>query len=90
MAGTFTLDIITPSEKFYSGEVEHVICKTQQGYEGFMADHTWTCKLLDAGTIRFREKGSSENEWKRASSVGGFLDVKDSILIYADAIEWEA
>ncbi|MDD5823372.1 MAG: F0F1 ATP synthase subunit delta [Firmicutes bacterium] len=88
MAKTFNLDIITPSKKFYSGEVEHVIVRTPAGYEGFLADHTWTCKLLDEGTIRFIEKGAGEKDWKYAKATGGFIDVKESVIIYTDDIDW--
>ena len=89
MANTFNLDIITPSKKFYSGEVEHLICKTPAGYEGFLAGHSYTCTMLEEGTIRFREAGSGENDWKLAQSIGGFIDVKDGVIVYADDIRWE-
>ena len=49
---SFKLEVMTPSKRFYSGEVEHIIVTTQDGKEGFMADHEWTCKLLDAGQLR--------------------------------------
>lgn len=89
MANTFDLEIITPSKRFYGGEVEHVICKTGEGYEGFLANHAWTCKLLDAGKLRFREKGAKEDVWREASAAGGFIDIKDSVIIYTDAVEWD-
>lgn len=89
MANSFKLEIITPSKLFYDGEVEHLIIKTPQGYEGFMADHTWTCKLLDAGKLRFRERGAGEDDWKEASAAGGFIDIKDDVVVYTDAIEWD-
>ncbi|MBQ0004761.1 MAG: F0F1 ATP synthase subunit epsilon [Clostridiales bacterium] len=88
MAKSFNLEIITPSNRFYSGEVEHVICKTPVGFEGFMADHTYTVKLLEEGVIRFRESGSGENDWKVAKAQGGFIDVKGDVIVYTDAIEW--
>lgn len=88
MAGNFKLEIITPSKNFYSGQVEHVICRTTEGFEGFMADHTWTCKLLDSGVIRFKESGASDNEWKIANAKGGFIYTKGDVIIYTDDVEW--
>ena len=86
---SFWLDVVTPSKKFYSGEVEEVIITTQAGKEGFMAKHSWTCKILDAGELWIRELGSAPDEWKIASAAGGFVDVKENMVIYTDAIEWD-
>ena len=89
MRKSFWLDVITPSKKFFSGEVEEVIINTRQGKEGFLAKHSWTCKLLDAGELWIRELGSAEDDWKIASAAGGFVDVKDNMIIYTDTIEWD-
>ena len=78
MRKTFWLDVITPSKKFFSGEVEEVIINTPVGKEGFLAKHSWTCKLLDAGELWIRELGAAEDDWKIASAAGGFVDVKDN------------
>ncbi len=86
---SFWLDVVTPSKKFYSGEVEEVIITTQAGKEGFMAKHSWTCKILDAGELWIRELGAAPDEWKIASAAGGFVDVKENMVIYTDAIEWD-
>ena len=89
MANSFWLDVMTPSKKFFSGEVEEVIITTPVGKEGFMAKHSWTCKLLDAGELWIRELGAAPDDWKIASAAGGFVDVKKDMLIYTDAIEWD-
>ena len=89
MANSFWLDVMTPSKKFFSGEVEEVIITTHVGKEGFMAKHSWTCKLLDAGELWIRELGAAPDDWKIASAAGGFVDVKKDMLIYTDAIEWD-
>ena len=82
------LEVITPSKMFYRGEVELVIVTTLDGDEGFMAGHVWACKLLDVGELWIQEKGAAKNEWRVAAVAGGFIDVKDSIVIYTDAVEW--
>lgn len=80
------LEVITPSKLFYKGEVELVIVRTLTGDEGFMAGHTWAVKLLDAGELWFQEAGSKD--FKIAALAGGFIDVKDNIIIFTDAAEW--
>lgn len=82
------LEVITPSKMFYRGEVELVIVTTLDGDEGFMAGHVWGCKLLAVGELWIQEKGAGKDEWKIAAVAGGFIDVKDSIVIYTDAVEW--
>ena len=86
MAKSVILEVITPSKLFYKGEVSLVMCKTFEGYEGFMADHTWACKLLDVGELCIQESGSKE--FKTAAISGGYIDVKDSFIVYADSAEW--
>jgi len=86
MAKSVNLEIITPSKLFYKGDVEIVICKTLSGEEGFMANHAWACKLLGVGEMWIQEIGSKD--FKVAAISGGYVDVKDSIVIYTDAAEW--
>lgn len=80
------LEIITPSKLFYKGDVELVIARTLTGDEGFMAGHTWAVKLLDAGELWFQEAGAKD--FKIAALAGGYIDVKDNIIIFTDAAEW--
>lgn len=86
MANNVKLEIITPEKTFYSGEVEMVVVKELDGEEGYMYAHTWACKLLDDGNIKIREAGS-EN-FKVAHAKKGFIDVKESIVIYTDEASW--
>lgn len=80
------LEVITPSKLFYKGEVELVIARTLTGDEGYMPGHTWAVKLLDAGELWFQEAGAKD--FKIAALAGGFVDVKDNIVIFTDAAEW--
>jgi len=86
MAKSISLEVITPSKRFYKGDVELVIVRTLLGDEGFMANHTWACKLLAAGELWIQEAGSKD--FKVAAIAGGFVDVKDNIVIFTDAAEW--
>ena len=86
MAKSFKLEVITPSKVFYIGDVELVIARTLEGDEGFMANHTWACKLLDAGELWIQEAGAKD--FKIAAIAGGYIDVKDYVVIFTDAAEW--
>ena len=88
MANTVSLEVITPSKMFYRGNVQLVIVTTLDGDEGFMAGHSWACKLLDVGELWIQEEGADKNTWRVAAVAGGFIDVKDNIVIYTDAVEW--
>ena len=89
MANTVKLEIVTPEKHFYRGEVELVIARTLNGDEGFMAGHTWGCKLLDIGELWIREPEAEANTYKLDAVGGGFIDIKESIIIFADSIEWK-
>ncbi len=86
MAKSFVLEVVTPSKLFYMGNVEMVITRTLAGDEGFMANHAWACKLLDVGELWIQEEGSKD--FKIAAIAGGYIDVKDNIIIFTDAAEW--
>ena len=86
MAKSFRLSIITPSKVFYEGDVELLVVPTLEGEEGFMANHSWATKLLNVGEMAVQEAGKSD--FRIASIAGGFIDVKDSVILYADHAEW--
>lgn len=86
MANSFQLTVVTPERLFYEGQAELAVVRTMSGEEGFMANHAWACKLLSSGELRIREAGGGPE--KKAALSGGFIDVKDDIVIFADAAEW--
>ena len=86
MAKSFLLEIVTPEKLFYYGKAEIVIARTLTGEEGFMAGHSWACKLLGTGELWFREAG--EKDYRLAAVSGGFVDVQDHILVFTDSAEW--
>jgi len=86
MAKSFLFEIVTPERLFYYGKAELVIVKTTTGEEGFMAGHSWACKLLGTGELWFREEG--RKEYRLAAISGGFIDVREQVLIYTDSAEW--
>ena len=88
MAKPVRLEVITPSKLFYEGDVELVTVTTKTGSEGFMAGHSWATKLLAVGELAIQEYGRSMDEMRIAAISGGFIDVKDTIVIFTDAAEW--
>jgi F-type H+-transporting ATPase subunit epsilon len=86
MADSIRLEIVTPERLFYDGEVELVIVRTISGDEGFMARHSWACKLLQVGEIWIQEAGSKK--FRVAAAAAGFIDVKNEITIFTDSAEW--
>jgi F-type H+-transporting ATPase subunit epsilon len=71
MANSVKLEIMTPSKLFYRGDVELLIVRTLEGDEGFMAGHTWACKLLDIGELYIQEAGAEKEQYKVAAVSGG-------------------
>lgn len=88
MANLVRLEVITPSKLFYDGDVELVTVTTKTGSEGFMAGHSWATKLLEVGELAIQEPGHAMHDVRVAAISGGFIDVKDTIIIYTDAVEW--
>lgn len=87
MANKVHLEVITPSKIFFSGDVEMVVIKTALGEEGFMAHHSHACKLLVPCRLKLK-MGPGKDDYKYAAIAGGFIDVKDNIIIFTDAAEW--
>ncbi|MEG0918778.1 MAG: ATP synthase F1 subunit epsilon [Anaerovoracaceae bacterium] len=86
MSKAFTLEIITPEKLFFKGTVESVIVPMEDGQETFMADHAWVCQLLKVGELKLKEEG--QMDFRIAAIAEGFIDVKDTIIIYTDVAEW--
>lgn len=86
MSKSFALEIITPEKLFFDGRVDSVIVPMDDGQETFLADHAWVCQLLSVGELKLREVGHSD--FRIAAIAGGFIDVKDTIIIYTDVAEW--
>jgi len=87
MAESFLLEIVTPEKLFFTGRAQIVIVRTLTGEEGFMAGHSWACKLLGTGELWF-QPASGNKEFRVAAVSGGFIDVKDKILVFSDSAEW--
>ncbi|HKM28279.1 MAG TPA: F0F1 ATP synthase subunit epsilon [Anaerovoracaceae bacterium] len=86
MVNSVFLEVVTPEQLFYKGDVEMVIAPTLDGYEGFMANHSHACVLLEKGKLKFREVG--QTELKAVNIESGYIDVKDTFVVFCDHAEW--
>lgn len=69
----FHIEIVTPDGLEYSGEVESLLVRTDDGDVEILAGHTDLLAAIDVGRVRIIEGGK-----KRFGSVnGGFLSIKD-------------
>ncbi|MCX7709403.1 MAG: F0F1 ATP synthase subunit epsilon [Clostridia bacterium] len=85
MASTFSLEIVTPERKFFSGEVEMVILKTPEGEMGILRGHMPMVVAVAIGPLKIKVDG----EWKEAVLTEGFMEVKqDKTVILTDTAEW--
>lgn len=82
---TMRIEVVTPAKEFFAGEVESLVVKTTDGYEGFMAGHSWQVSLLVKGDMTIREPGK---EPRKARLGSGYIDVKDSVLVFVDEAQW--
>lgn len=69
----FHIDIVTPDGLEYSGEIESLLVRTDDGDVEILAGHTDLLAAINVGRARITENGV-----KRYAAVnGGFLSVKD-------------
>jgi F-type H+-transporting ATPase subunit epsilon len=58
MADTFTLEIVSPTEILFSGEVETVTAPAVKGEVGVLTGHTEYLTILSPGEIKYTAGGS--------------------------------
>lgn len=88
MSNTVKLEIITPADLIYKGDIELVSAPTVEGNEGYMPGHTWCCKLLQKeGQVRIKEPG--DNKVYIVNTKGGYVEIRDYFIIYAEDAAWE-
>ena len=81
---TVQLDVVTPEQKVYDGQIRIVIAKGLEGELGIQAGHSALVTPLQVGPLRVKEP---EQEVVLAVS-GGFLEVRpDRVTILAETAE---
>ena len=85
------LEIITPSDMFYSGDVEVLMAQTVDGDEGYLQNHVWCCKLLKENSkLQLREAGGPAGAagLKTVKVNGGYVEIRDHFVVYTESAEW--
>ncbi len=82
---TFTLDIVTPERKVYSGQVTFVGVKGYDGELGVMANHMPLVTPLKIGPVKIMAEGQPD---QIVAVSGGFIEVRGKqVTILAEAAE---
>ena len=75
------LEILTPEEKIYSGDVEYVILHGKKGSFGVLKRHAPLITSLNAGEVKIREDSGAEKFYEIQGGVAEIL--KNNIIILA-------
>ncbi len=85
MADVMKLQIITPQERFYEGDVSMVELTTTEGNIGIYPNHIPLTAVVAPGVLRIHESG----EVKEAALMSGFFTIlPESVTIMAEIVEW--
>lgn len=84
MAGTFSLQIVSPEGNILKEEVEFVVLPGGAGELGILPNHSPLIASLDIGVLRY----TIDSTIKRVSVCGGFVEVaENSVTVLADCAE---
>ena len=79
------LEIVTPEQLLFSGEVEEVVVPGSQGYLGILPGHAPLLSELQIGIISYRQ----ESQETKVFCSWGFVEVlPDRVSILAEAAEY--
>lgn len=85
MADLMKLKVITPTERFYDGDVTMVELTTTEGNIGVYPKHIPLTAVVAPGILKIHEEG----EVKEASLIAGFITIlPDTVTIMAEIAEW--
>jgi F-type H+-transporting ATPase subunit epsilon len=79
------IEIITPSSRIYSGEIESVRVPGRKGSFQVLKDHAPIISTLEAGPVIIRDEQGNQ---KRYTITGGVIEVKKNrIVLLADTVK---
>lgn len=79
------LEVVTPEQKVYSGEIRYVIVPGVEGEMGFLPEHAPLVSTLDIGLIRVSKEGEKP---LNIAVAGGFVEVRGNrVTILSRAAE---
>jgi len=84
-SSTMRIEIVTPYEMFFEGQVEMVVMTSKDGELGVMPGHAPLMVALVPGEIRIKANG----EWRALAATNGYAEVAGDItMIIVNAAEW--
>jgi len=85
MSKPFALEILTPSGKFFSGEIHSLTVPASNGYLGILADHAPLVASLGKGDITLSDTSGKMITYVSAGS--GFIRVlRNKAVLVAESI----
>ena len=75
MAGTFTLEVVTPGELLFKDDVQFIVVPETYGELGVLRNHAPMIAALDIGVIRITDV---DGGIKRMAISGGFMEVMNN------------
>ncbi|MFB3142704.1 MAG: ATP synthase F1 subunit epsilon, partial [Acidobacteriota bacterium] len=85
MAEKIELEIVTPEQLLFSGEVEEVVVPGSEGYLGILPGHAPLLSELQIGVISYRQ----DSQETKVFCNRGFVEVlPDRVSILAEAAEF--
>ena len=86
MAGTFSLQIVTPEREVYSSQVESVSLPGMESSFGVLRNHAPLIAALEAGVVRIVDAELKETD---LAIGGGFFQVAQNVaILLADSAEF--
>ncbi|MDF2503791.1 MULTISPECIES: F0F1 ATP synthase subunit epsilon [Clostridium] len=86
MSSKIKLSILTPTEKFYAGDISEVNTSTMTGDIGILPEHSSFIGLLKPTVTKFKIEDGSEKSL--FTSTGIVKVTKEEIQIIVDDAEW--
>lgn len=81
----YKLEIITPERQFFCGNVESLICHTDDGELCILKGHQMMVTSITEDLIRIK----IGDEWKEAFISEGFAEIRpDEVLVFALFCDW--
>lgn len=81
----FTVELVSPEKRVWSGEAQFVSARTLEGDLGILTDHAPLIGVLVDGVVRIKESNGQEKEFKVS---GGFLSVSNNrVSILAESTD---
>ncbi len=80
MENLFELRILTATREFYNGKCSDIVFNDKDGRREIMANHENMVIAVEDGEIRFKKE--NENDWTRAVSGKGFVEIVNNRVIF--------